>query len=252
MDEYLFYQLIWGWMVVAMLTMILLLFVTAPYGRHSKTSWGPMVSNRVGWLLMELPALLLPLIIFLTGEGSSRRVIWILFLPFLIHYINRVLIFPFRLRTRGKKMPLVIMLMAILFNTVNGFFLGYYWGYFSGGYTADWLLSPQFIAGLLVFCVGMGFNIRSDNMLIWLRKNNGNGYSIPYGGLFRYISCPNHFSEILEWTGYAIMAWNLPALSFAVWTFANLIPRALDHHRWYREHFEDYPADRKAVLPYIL
>jgi 3-oxo-5-alpha-steroid 4-dehydrogenase 1 len=98
----------------------------------------------------------------------------------------------------------------------------------------------------------MGFNIRSDNMLIWLRKNSSNGYRIPYGGLFKYISCPNHFSEIIEWTGYAIMVWNMPALSFAVWTFANLVPRALDHHKWYKSHFENYPKDRKAVFPGIL
>jgi len=252
MDQILFNQLIWIWIIIGLLTMILLLFVTAPYGRHSKSNWGPMISNRMGWLIMELPALLLPFIIFLSGEGSSRRVIWILFLPFLIHYMNRVLIFPFRLRTKGKKMPLVIVLMAICFNGVNAFFLGYYWGYFSDGYTVEWLTTPQFITGLIVFCVGIGFNIRSDNMLIWLRKTSGNGYQIPYGGLFRYISCPNHFSEIIEWTGYAIMVWNMPALAFAVWTFANLVPRALSHHKWYKEHFDDYPKDRKAIFPGIL
>jgi len=32
---------------------------------------------------------------------------------------------------------------------------------------------------------------------------------------------------------------------------ANLIPRALDHHRWYKEQFEDYPPERKALLPFL-
>jgi 3-oxo-5-alpha-steroid 4-dehydrogenase 1 len=49
------------------------------------------------------------------------------------------------------------------------------------------------------------------------------------------------------------MAWNLPALSFAVWTAVNLIPRALDHHKWYKSYFkEEYPKQRKAVIPFLL
>jgi 3-oxo-5-alpha-steroid 4-dehydrogenase 1 len=48
------------------------------------------------------------------------------------------------------------------------------------------------------------------------------------------------------------MCWNLPALSFAVWTAANLIPRSLSHDRWYRERFPNYPRERKAVIPFVL
>ena len=43
-----------------------------------------------------------------------------------------------------------------------------------------------------------------------------------------------------------------PGLAFALYTFANLAPRALSHHRWYRERFPEYPADRKAILPFLL
>ena len=45
----------------------------------------------------------------------------------------------------------------------------------------------------------MFINIKSDNILINLRLNNNEEYSIPRGGLFKYISCPNHFGEIIEW-----------------------------------------------------
>ena len=58
--------------------------------------------------------------------------------------------------------------------------------------------------------------------------------------------------EIIEWLGFSIAAWNLTAFSFALYTMANLIPRAMDHHRWYHSKFEDYPKNRKAVIPYIL
>jgi steroid 5-alpha reductase family enzyme len=70
--------------------------------------------------------------------------------------------------------------------------------------------------------------------------------------LFRYVSCPNFLGEILEWTGFAIMTWSPAALAFAVWTLVNLVPRALDHHNWYRSRFEDYPPGRKALIPFVL
>jgi len=38
-------------------------------------------------------------------------------------------------------------------------------------------------------------------------------------------------------------------LAFAVWTIANLAPRARSNHKWYRETFPDYPENRKALLP---
>jgi len=92
----------------------------------------------------------------------------------------------------------------------------------------------------------------SDNRLIHLRKPDETGYKIPKGGLFRYISCPNLFGEMVEWAGFVLMCWSWPALSFAVWTAANLGPRALAHHRWYRSHFKDYPPERKAVVPFVI
>ena len=38
---------------------------------------------------------------------------------------------------------------------------------------------------------------------------------------------------------------------FVFFTAANLVPRAVSHHRWYQEKFDDYPA-RKAVIPFVL
>ena len=37
----------------------------------------------------------------------------------------------------------------------------------------------------------------------------------------------------------------------AVFTFANLAPRAWSHHKWYRKKFPDYPKQRRAVIPFI-
>ena len=70
--------------------------------------------------------------------------------------------------------------------------------------------------------------------------------------MFRWVSCPNYFGEIVEWSAWALLTCSLPGLVFAIWTAANLIPRALAYHRWYREEFADYPASRKAVIPGLL
>jgi 3-oxo-5-alpha-steroid 4-dehydrogenase 1 len=247
-----YYLLIKIWIAFGILLFPVLLSITAPYGRHSRKDWGPMIPNRLGWMIMELPTLVMFIVFFLTGPNPVNFVSLIFFLLFIIHYSNRAIIFPLRTRTSKKLMPLIIAIFAILFNLINGFFNGYYFGTVSGGYANEWLYDIRFIAGGFLFFLGMAINLTSDNILLALRHTSKNGYSIPTGGLFKYISCPNFFGEILEWTGFAIMTWSPAALAFAVWTVVNLVPRALDHHRWYKEKFSDYPADRKAVLPFII
>ncbi|HDP80029.1 MAG TPA: DUF1295 domain-containing protein, partial [Spirochaetes bacterium] len=94
-------------------------------------------------------------------------------------------------------------------------------------------------------------NMHADHVLKNLRSPGETGYRIPAGGLYRFVSCPNYFGEILEWTGWALATWSLPGLAFALFTMANLVPRARAHHRWYHETFPDYPAERKRVIPFL-
>lgn len=210
------------------------------------------MDNRLGWVIMEMPTLLLFFLLFFDGRGLNAGVMYIFPLAWGIHYTNRIFIFPFTTRTTGKKIPVFIVILAMIFNLVNGFINGYYLGYLADRYNPSWIKDPRFIVGVLIFITGFAINQLSDHYLTGLRKGGRKGYFIPQHRLFRYISCPNFAGEILEWTGFAFMAWNLPAISFAVWTAANLIPRAIHHHRWYRSKFPDYPASRKAIIPGIL
>lgn len=244
--------IVYSWIAVAVIIFPFVLKVVAPYGRHTTQKWGAMISNRWGWVIMELPALVVFACFYIFGNLAFNVVTFVFFLLYAIHYTNRSLIFPIRLRTKGKKMPLAIVFMAMGFNFVNGFINGYFLGWLAVDYDFSWFQDPRFIAGFLLFFTGMYINVSSDHILINLRKPGETGYVIPVKGMFRWISCPNHFGEILEWTGYAIMTWSLPGLAFAVWTVANLLPRALQHHRWYKEKFSDYPRERKALLPYLL
>jgi 3-oxo-5-alpha-steroid 4-dehydrogenase 1 len=246
------YQIInYAWIGLAVLIFLVLLKITAPFGRHTSKKWGVQVSNRLGWFFMELPGMLV-IAYFLIANDSFRNY-WAVFPVFfyLFHYVNRALIFPFRIHTKGKTMPLVVMLMAVGFNVMNGFLIGFYFGNIAN-YTFETLTELHFIVGAILFIVGVYINWKYDNRLIHLRKANESGYVIPTGGLFRYISCQNLLGEIVEWTGFALLCMNLPAFGFLIWTWANLVPRAMSHHKWYKSHFGNYPSERKAVFPFIL
>ena len=246
-----FNLIVYIWIAIAIIIFPMVLQVIAPYGRHTSAAWGPLISNKTGWIVMESPALLVFSLFFLFGKATHTSVMWLFFGFWMIHYVNRTLIFPFRLRTKGKKMPLSIVLMAFCFNLVNGFINGYYLGSLAGKYNNSWFTTPNFIAGFILCISGLTINWQSDTILIHLRKPGESGYKIPFGGLFDFISCPNHFAEIIEWCGFALMTWSLPGLAFAVWTVVNLLPRALHHHQWYKSTFPDYPVKRKALVPFL-
>jgi 3-oxo-5-alpha-steroid 4-dehydrogenase 1 len=249
-----FYYIVYAWIGIAVITFVALQFITAPFGRHTRKDFGPMINARLGWCLMELPSPITFSLFFLLGNNHPTALMWFFFGLWNLHYLNRSLIYPFRQKATKKKMPIAIMWSAIGFNLMNGFVNGFFLGTMAevSQYANDWMYSPQFLIGISLFFLGMGINWQSDNILLALRKPGETGYKIPKGGLFRYISCPNLFGEMVEWLGFALILWSSPAASFAVWTVANLLPRALAHHRWYLEKFgEDYPQKRKAVLPFI-
>ena len=234
------------WIIIGLIILPINLYYKAPYGRHSSKKWGVLIDNKIGWILMELPALIVcPITYLLIEDNLNQNFLFIIL--WIIHYFNRTIIFPFKIKTKGKKMPLLIACSAFCFNLVNGLLNGY----FLTVIEFKNLSTPLLITGLIVFLAGLFINITSDNKLIKLRENK-KGYSIPNGGLFNIISCPNFFGEILEWLGFAIMTFNLASLSFFIWTCCNLIPRGLAHHRWYKENFEEYSKKRKAIIPYFL
>ncbi|MDC0231309.1 DUF1295 domain-containing protein [Aureispira] len=251
MTDIIFEYIVFSWIGLAIITFFSLFFVTAPFGRHSSKNWGPMINARLGWMIMELPSPLLLSYFYFSGKTNTNTVTLIFWALWMLHYFNRTIIYPLRQRDHSKKMPVMIMGSAIFFNIMNGFVNGYFLGNYGDLYNEFWFLSPQFIVGIIIFLTGVFINLQSDHILLNLRKPGEKEYKIPRGGLFKYISCPNLFGEIIEWAGFAIMIWALPALSFAIWTFANLAPRAMAHHKWYHDKFEHYPKERKGLIPFV-
>ncbi|KAL2919222.1 hypothetical protein HK105_200865 [Polyrhizophydium stewartii] len=274
-----------GLLVVSGLgALVALLFIAAPFGKFANSAWGPLLDGKLSWGLFEA----IPLAAFWTSllVGVDARslggVQWAVAGLFSLHYINRSLVYTVRAPAIAP-IPLVVSLAAAAFNSLNGYANGRWVSVFGDGVLkATKPYDPRFLVGLVMFGVGMWINISSDNILFALRRKRtrqqaeaqpqgetqtqgsvehaadaapqkGRGYSIPRGGLFELVSCPHYFGEFVEWAGFAIAAASPAGAVFVFFTMANLVPRALKQHAWYRETFGDqYPANRKAVFPYVL
>ena len=244
--------LVWAILLIAVVTFSSLLVLAAPYGRHySGKGWGPHISNRASWVLMELPSSALFLCVFLSGSAAYQTVPLVLLGVWQCHYLNRTFVYPLRIRTAGKKMPLLVMACGFVFNSINAYVNARFISEF-GQYGSEWLGDPRFLGGLVLFFAGLALNVHSDGILVQLRKPEEAGYAVPRGGAFRYVSCPNYLGEIVEWAGWALATWSPAGLAFFVYTAANLIPRARSHHQWYRERFSNYPASRKSLIPGLI
>ena len=243
---------VWTVIALAVVTFLYLLRFTAPFGRHyAGAGWGPHISNRIGWVVMELPATALFALIYFNGDASRQWVPLIFLAMWQAHYLHRTFVFPFRTRTGGKKIPIAVVASGFLFNLINAYINARFVSSI-GEYSMEWLNDPRFLTGVAIFVAGMTLNIRSDNVLLKLRSTVNPGYAIPRGGAYRYVSCPNYLGEIIEWAGWALATWSLAGFAFFLYTAANLAPRALSHHKWYKVRFADYPPHRKALIPGIL
>lgn len=251
MTESTFFSIVWIWLALAAVTFFLLFFVAVPYGRHARRGWGPTINPRWGWMIMESPSALVFGYWFFSGFSGILDASIAFVLLWEAHYLYRAFVYPVRIRGREKRMPVLVMILAMGFNSVNATINGRYLFHFSGGYTMDWLSDPRFIIGALLFIVGFMMNHRSDEILLRLRRKGESKYAIPHGAFYTYVSCPNYLGEIIEWLGWALATWSVAGLSFAVWSIANLVPRARSHHRWYLDKFPDYPKDRKILIPKI-
>lgn len=239
------------WAGLAVFVFALLFFITVPYGRHTRKGWGPTLDPGTGWLIMEAPSALVFALWFLLGAYSRTPAMIVFFLMWEMHYAYRAFVYPLRMRGDEHRMPALISGFAFLFNSINSTMNGLYLFSFSGGYPVSWFRDVRFVAGALLFLLGYAINRHADAVLLNLRKDGTKEYRIPHGGLYRWISSPNYFGEIIEWVGWAVATWSLPGAVFALWTVANLAPRARANHRWYRNRFGDYPAKRRALIPFV-
>jgi len=239
-----------------------LYFVEAGYGILLNSKWGKTIISKIGWLIMEAPLFIVMATLFFLYGRDAQSGNLLIFSLFMLHYLHRAFIYPILIVGKGR-MPLSIISMGVFFNLVNGLLQGeWLFTYAPLNYYGEWLellASPRFIAGVILFIGGMALNIDSDRRLRKARRegaqkgDNPGTHYIPQGGGFRYVTSPNYFGEIVEWCGFALMSWSLPGVLFALWTAANLVPRAASTWKRHKEQRGDEIKKRKLlrVFPYI-
>ncbi len=116
--------------IVALFVFIALYFFEAGYGYLFDRRYGPPVSNKLGWILMESPVFVMMCILWAFSERQWEIVSLTLFSMFQFHYFQRSFIFPMLMRGNSK-MPLGIVLMGMVFNTLNACMQGGWIFYFA-------------------------------------------------------------------------------------------------------------------------
>lgn len=240
-----------GLSALAAITFVAGLWITNPYGRHLPATARFTMPALPAWLIFEFPQVWAFTATFWLSVQTPSATAVLLYGLWQSHYIYRALIYPFRTRHQGKRFPISGVVFGFAFNALNGFANGYAIAH-APHLSADWLVDPRFATGLLLALSGWAINFQADSHLIALRGDGSCGYKIPHKGLFRWVSSANYLGEILLWCGWALMSFTLAGLVFALFTIANLLPRALAHHRWYLAQFPNYPDKRKALLPGLL
>ena len=158
--------------VLAVVVFAALQYFKAGYGYLRSKGWGPMIDNKLGWVLMEIPVLIVTALIYIYAQGWQRPTATVLVSFLVVHYIQR----------RGKsKIPITVVLMGAVFNVINAYLISG-WLFILAPeerYTLSWLYSPQFIIGALIFIFGMIVNLHSDYIIRHLRKPGDTRHYIP-------------------------------------------------------------------------
>ena len=252
--------------------------IEAPYGKfynvsRKRASSFPLlnaiylypVPAKIAWLVQELPSFVVSIYFLsqsyldpLIRESKLPIMNRIILGLFSFHYFNRTFIYSMKIRG-GKPTAISAMFFAFVFTAINGYFqslglLMYYEYYIfiddSNGYINFNCI--RLFGGIFLWFTGFMINKQSDDILRNLRKPGEKGYKIPRGGMFEYITSAHYFGENIEWLGLGIATNGAPMYSFALFTFSNLFPRAVQSHNWYKTKFKgEYPKKRKVYIPFV-
>merc|ERR1712039_594231 len=114
--------------------------------------------------------------------------------------------------------------------------------------------------GLVFSVVGQLGNLYHHWLLANLRSgaatSKGDGsaqskYVIPRGGLFKFVTAPHYFFELVAWLGIACTAQHLNAFLTVADMLSYLSGRSVATTNWYKSRFTDYPGDRKHLIPFV-
>ncbi|KAJ8919447.1 hypothetical protein NQ315_016547 [Exocentrus adspersus] len=97
----------------------------------------------------------------------------------------------------------------------------------------------------------------ATKILANLRKDEkgtvvSDAHKIPHGDWFKYLTAPHQTAEIIMYAALTILLWtNLTWFFVFTWVLSNQIETILLSHWWYLEKFDDFPKNRKALIPFL-
>ena len=107
------------------------------------------------------------------------------------------------------------------------------------------------LVGTALWLVGVTTNAYHHLLLRWLRSDGDKKYKLPTGGLFAHVAGAHYFCELVGWFGIALVCGHV--MVWAVWAcnVLYLVGRSVMTTRWYRAKFDDYPVERKHLVPFL-
>ncbi|CAG7900865.1 unnamed protein product, partial [Brassica rapa] len=112
----------------------------------------------------------------------------------------------------------------------------------------------QLIGGV-IFLWGWLHQRRCHAILGSFRENPSQAkeYIIPHGDWVEIVSSPHYLAEIVLYLGLLIASGGTEITIWLLHGFVigNLTLAAGETHRWYLRKFENYPANRNAIFPYV-
>lgn len=105
----------------------------------------------------------------------------------------------------------------------------------------------------LIFTVAWCYQLETHKIFAQLKISNPNNHSMPEGSLFNYVSCPHYMCEIIIYTCLMLILGPEHRTGVMVWAWVtiNQVIAATMSHKWYLTKFEDYPKNRKAIIPFV-
>lgn len=246
---------------IVLVTAIAAPFVPTPYGRFADPKWGISLDPRLGWFLMELPASVSFYLTYFLLGGEHRFEPFPLFVLFVwtCHYANRGFLMPLFMRVpKGQKSGFGLMVVSIgwVVTSLHGYLNASWVTRFHSPNGVEAFLDWRFLVGIALYYGGLAANLHADHILRTLRtkdevERGERVYRIPVGGLHRWVTNASYLAELILWAGFAVFTWSPGGIYILAISAANLVPRAVSTHRWYRERFADYPKERKILIPYV-
>lgn len=100
--------------------LVLYHIIPAPWGKTLSHKMGPLLPARAAWAFFESPNLIWSYVCWKHRREKLAYINQFLLLLFVMHYVQRAILYPLFLSNNTNQMPIAVVLCAFVFCNVNG------------------------------------------------------------------------------------------------------------------------------------